>query len=372
MSYNLFELNQKGLPSLLEAVQDPGDWLRRRNEIKANWLEFIGGVPERVPVSYVVLGEEKESDHTRIHLVYDTVYGDKVPAYLLVPDPGVPGADKDGLRPAIMALHPTHEMGKANSATYSGAENRRYGVDLVSRGYIVLAPDALTAGERIYEGLTCFRSQPFYEKYPEWSTVAKNAVDHMQGVDLLCSLDTVKTDRIGAIGLSFGAYNAYFLAGLDERVRAFASICGFSPFYGDHRPTHWGIRHWYTHLPKVTEYLGRYEVPFEFHEIAALCAPTPAFYYYGQTDRIFPHWKAIGECMLELQKLYQFLEAGERFQAVMTAKEHDFPSEIRILAYAFLDQWLKDPHTDQEETLCANKEQMNKERLNKEKLNLAR
>lgn len=342
MSYNLYHLNRNGLPKLLDGIEDAEGWLRKKNEIKQRWLDVIGGVPDRVQVSYQIRSEEKEQDHTRIHLVYDTVYGDTIPAYLLIPDDHVSGKGEDGRRPAILALHPTNEFGKATISLPSGRENRRYGLELVSRGYIVLAPDALTAGERIYEGLPNFHSKPFYERHPEWSTVGKNIVDHMQGVDLLCSLAGVNADRIGAIGHSFGAYNAYFLAGIDERLKAIVSSCGFSPFYGDHRPTHWGVRGWYTHLPKITEWLSKYEVPFEFHEIAALAAPVPSFHYYGQSDSIFPHWKAIGECMAELYELYRFLEAGDRFEAVMTAKEHNFPPEIRAMAYTFLDRWLMD------------------------------
>lgn len=340
MSYNLYELNRQGLPKLLDGVKDTAGWLTKRSGIQRLWLDVIGGVPERPPVSWKLLSEQKERDHTRIHLVYSTAYGDTVPSYLLIPDDTVGGKDEDGRRPAVLALHPTHESGKENVALSSGRENRRYGLELVSRGYIVLAPDALTAGERIYNGLRSFHSSPFYEQHPEWSTVGKNTVDHMSGIDLLCSLDSVDASRIGVIGHSFGGYNAYFLAGLDDRIQAVVSSCGFSPFYGDHRPTHWGERNWYTHLPKITDYLSRYEVPFEFHEIAALAAPIPSFHYFGQSDSIFPHWKAIGECMAELYELYRFLEAGDRFQSVMTVREHDFPSEIRSMAYTFLDRYL--------------------------------
>ncbi|MDF2724580.1 MAG: dipeptidyl aminopeptidase, partial [Paenibacillus sp.] len=128
--------------------------------------------------------------------------------------------------------------------------------------------------------------------------------------------------------------------GMDDRIKAYVSSCGFSPFYGDHRPTHWGERNWYTHLPVVSEWLKHYEVPYEFHEIVALAAPIPAFHYYGQSDAIFPHWSAIGECMADLFTLYRFLGAGDHFEAVMTAREHNFPPEIRHMAYAFLDRYL--------------------------------
>lgn len=338
-SYNLYALNKNGLPALLDQeVETIEDWQEKRSRIEAIWLETMGGLPERVPVSYRILSETKEKDHTRIHLVYKTVYEDEVTAYLLVPD------DMDEMKklPAVMALHPTNDQGKDSVATSDGKENRTYGVELVSRGYVVLAPDALTSGERIYEGLESFRSRPFYEKHPEWSTVSKNIIDHQQGLDLLCSLHYIDSDRIGAIGHSFGGYNSFFLAGMDTRIRAFVCSCGFSPFYGDHRPTHWGERNWYTHLPKITEYLSQFQVPFDFHEIAALAAPIPAFYYYGQEDSIFPHWQAVAECMTELKSVYGLLDAEDRFHAVMTEGGHDFPPVIRKLSYEFLDRWLRE------------------------------
>lgn len=337
MSYNLYDLNRQGLPKLLDHVETKEQWQEKRRRIEEIWLETMGGLPEKVPVSYRIRSEKKEADHTRIHLTYKTVFEDEVTAYLLVPN-DLDGAEK---LPAVMALHPTNEQGKDSVATPQGKVNRMYGLELVSRGYVVLAPDALTSGERIYDGLQSFRSQPFYEKHPEWSTVGKNLIDHKQGLDMLCSMEYVDAGRIGVIGHSFGGYNSFFLAGLDDRIRAFVCSCGFSPFYQDRRPTHWGVRNWYTHLPKITEHLSQYQVPFDFHEIAALAAPIPAFYYYGQEDHIFPHWQSIAACMSELKQLYQLMNAEDQFHAVMTEGGHDFPTNIRKLSYEFLDHWLK-------------------------------
>jgi len=340
VSYTIFELYQDGIPKLLAGIDSRQAWEQKRQQIMQTWIYFIGGLPERVPLSYEVTGEEQEADHRRIHLIYETVYGDRVTAYLLVPAEHVPGKGADGRRPAVLAFHPTHESGKANVATPEGRENQRYGLELVSRGYVVLAPDALTAGERIYKGWDSFHNAPFYEEHPEWTSVGKNAIDHIHGIDLLCALKEVDPQRIGAIGHSFGGYNSYFLAGLDNRIKAIVNSCGFSPFTSDPRPTHWGVREWYTHLPKITECLGQHNVPFEFNEIAALAAPTPFFNYFAQGDLIFPHWQSIGDCMADLNELYTFLDSGDCFQSIMGVKDHNFPPEIRRIAYDFLDRWL--------------------------------
>ena len=340
-AYVLEELNRSGIPPLLDGIETAEDWERKREAIREIWLAEMGGLPERVPVEFSVGEEVDEGGHVRRHLRFKTVHGDEVTASLLLPKAVL---QENGKRwPAVLALHPTNAEGKDSVARKDGRKNRTYGYELAERGYVVLAPDAMTSGERIFEGLKSFRDKPFYEKHPEWSTVGKNIADHLQAVDLLVSLDYVDSERIGVIGHSFGGYNAYFLSSVDDRIRAVVSSCGVSPFTGENaRPEHWGVRNWYTHLPGITPQLERGVVPFEFHEIIALTAPRPFFNYSTQSDHIFPHWEPVGQCMADLYGLYQWMKAPEHFQSILGSGDHDFPPGIRELAYRFLDRWLKD------------------------------
>lgn len=338
MPYSLSELNRRGIPPLLQGIDSYKQWVEKISDIRRIWLEYLGELPAKVPVRLQIHAQSKQPGHTRLHVEYDTVYGDTVTAYILVPDEE---AGSLGY-PAVIALHPTHEQGKDRIALPNGGENRKYALELVERGYVVLAPDALTAGERIYTGRAAFDSELFYTQHPNWSTVAKNVIDHMHGVDVLCSLDYVNPLAIGAIGHSFGAYNAYFLGGMDERIKVVVSSCGFSPFTGDPYPQHWTYRNFpYTHLPKIAADLEQDQVPFDFHEIVALMAPTPFFSYAGQDDHIFPHWKSVAEGMLELSRLYRWLGKEDHFRSFIGAGGHDFPEEIRSLSYLFIDHWLK-------------------------------
>jgi dienelactone hydrolase len=338
--YLLAELNRDGIPPLLPngAKTTEGEWDAKRDAIRAVWHDYIGGLPPRVPTKYEVVSETPENDYVRQKIVYDTVHGDHVTAYLLIPN----SVRESGKRaPAVLALHGTGEPGKDSVASANG--KRPYGIELVSRGYVVLAPDALTSGDRIYPGLKYFRDAPFYKQHPTWTTVAKNITDHMQGVDLLAAHALVDPQRIGAIGHSFGAYNAFFLAGADPRIKAAVASCGFNPFTGSKTPGHWGVRNWYTHMPRITPDLDQGRVPFEFHEIAALAAPTPLFFYNAQSDAGVPHWKVVGDCMLDLRRLYVWMKEEERFVSVLGVGVHDFPEPIRKVSYDFLDRWLKSP-----------------------------
>lgn len=337
MAYSLSELHENGVPRLLEQIDSLEQWQRKREYIQSVWLEYIGGIPARQPVVWTECSSEHLEGHVRKHIRYSTAYKDEVTAFLLIPD-GI-AEDASASCSAILALHPTHAEGKRDTGTSEGRVNRQYGLELVMRGHIVLVPDTITAGERIYT--EPFMTAPFYGRHPKWTAVGKMIVDHMYGVDLLCQLPQVDPNRIGAIGHSLGGYNSFFLAGADTRIRAFVSSCGFSTFSGDPVPHRWGLRDWFSHIPRLTPDINQGFVPFEFNEIAALAAHTPALFWSGQQDRIFPNWQRISEAMQDVKSLYNWLGCGDRFTYVMGTEEHDFPPYIRELAYRFLDRWLK-------------------------------
>jgi dienelactone hydrolase len=339
--YQLSKLNKDGIPPLLKDIETKQQWESKKVKLRKIWLDVLGGLPDvRPEVGYRVISETRESNHVRKKIIFNTIDGDSVSAFLLIPNSGKISKKK---YPAILAMQQTSEVGKLAVATpyKENGTNRYYGLDLVLRGYVVLAPDDLTSGERIYPGEKYFHSAPFYEKYPEWTIIAKTIVDHMQAVDLLQHLDFVDKDKIGVIGHSFGGYNVFFQSSVDPRIKVVVSSCGLSPFTGDPNPSRWGVRDWYTHFPVMTKYLNRDSVPFEMNEIVALSAPIPMFFYSAQNDRIFPHWISIGETLKDIHSLYEWLGYESRFQFVIGAGEHDFPQEVRNWAYDFLDRYLK-------------------------------
>lgn len=336
MAYSLRQLNRRGVPPLLSGIASPADWERKRRKIVRTWKTCLGELPERKPPDYEVVSQTELGDHSRLHIHYGTAGGDRVSAYLLVPHDRPAG----GACPAVMALHPTIENGKDDIATAEGRANRRYGLELVQRGYVVLAPDTITAGERAAAPSEAYRTANFYAQYPHWTAIGKMLIDHQYGLDLLCAFPEADPNRIGAIGHSLGGYNSFFLAGLDDRIRAFVSSCGFCTFAGDPEPGRWGQRDWFSHMPRLSEDIAAGRVPFEFHELAALAAPIPAFYYSGQQDEIFPHWSAYSEGMAQLFELYGLLGRRDAFHYTLTNGGHDFPDAVRQMSYAFLDRHL--------------------------------
>jgi dienelactone hydrolase len=334
--YRLKNLTQEGIPDL----PNREEWNERKISVQKKWLKVIGGLPNLPDTNMTVLSTEEENDHTRVHVTYESYDQDTVPAYLLIPK------FKKERFPAVLALHPTLPDGKKAISLSGGKENRTYAYELVKKGYVVFAPDTITAGERIKENEEPFQSVSFYKKYPEWSAVGKMISDHQQALNVLCELEIVDKEKIGVIGHSLGGYNAIFLAAVDKRIKAIVCSCGFSTFTDDPELHRWGKRDWFSHIPSLSDDLHNGEVPFEWHEIAALAAPIPMFMWLNNNDPIFPHWEPIASAVEKLNNLYSSLGVDQHFYSLMGNKGHDFPPEIRNIAYGYIGRWLKGSDCD--------------------------
>lgn len=326
--YDLATLHREG-PAALPI----DDWSAGRAAILQRWLDVLGPMPDLIEPEHEVLEVHHEDDHVRHHIRYRTGDGDQVPALVLVPLDEPSGS-------GVLALHPTNATGKTDVATTAGRDGRRYGLDLVRQGHVVLAPDTITAGERIEPGDEPFHTARFVAAHPGVSPVAKMVADHRQGVSVLAGWPGVDPDRIGAIGHSLGAYNAWFLGGLDDRVRAVVSSCGFATFAGDSVLHRWGQRDWFSHFPVLSKDLDAGRVPFEFHEVMALVAPKPVMSWVATADRIFPNWVESTDGLNRVFDLYNALGHSDRFLTWVGHGPHDFPSPVSAVAYEFLARHL--------------------------------
>lgn len=321
-------------------LSDPSYWQARRHRILSKVEEVLGEFPPPVPVNYHVIREDRlEGNVIRQKIRYASNDGDTGSAYLLFPA----GAEVEAAKyPAVAALHQTVAEGKDEVVGISGNSRLKYGLELALRGYVVLAPDVLSAGERIFAGKKPYQTITFENRCPGWSMMGKMIYDHKQGIDFLATLRFVDIDKVGAVGHSLGGHNAFILAAFDERVKAAVSSCGFSPFAGDPTPERWGIRkEWFTYIPAVGSFLQKGEIPFDFNEIAAVIAPRAFFNWSTQSDRIFPHWESIGKAMLTIKEVFDALGVPENFTSLIGAGPHEFPDPIREMAYQWLDKQLK-------------------------------
>ncbi|MGE0126561.1 MAG: alpha/beta hydrolase [Blastocatellales bacterium] len=311
----------------LANIRTRAEWRKAREKILASMQLVMGELPKRKrpPVEIVRLETEDLPRFTRAKIKYLSEEGDYVPAYLLTPK------NLKRRAPAMLCLHQTVRIGKAEPVGLGGNPNLHYAKELAERGYVCIAPDYPYLGENNFD--------PYKHGYI--SCTMKGIWNHMRAVDVLQSLPEVNPNRIGSIGHSLGGHNTLFVAAFDQRIKAMVTSCGFTSFkkYYNGDLTGWAGKRY---MPLIAEKYGKdpARMPFDFSDILIALAPRPLFINAPLGDTNF-EVSGVKDCVDVAAPVYEkVFKAKERLVAVYPDAGHDFPAEIRNQAYRFLDQWL--------------------------------
>jgi dienelactone hydrolase len=311
-------------------IKTVADWEIRRRHILANMQLAMGPLPDRTKLAPLGLREleaVKSGDVFRKKIEYTTEPGYRLRAYLFVP----PRADGQKL-PTVLCLHQTTKIGKEEPAGLGGNPNLHYALHLAQRGYVTLAPDYPSFGERDYD---------FDSSHGYVSGTMKAIWDNMRGIDLLAGLEEVDGERIGCIGHSLGGHNTMFTAVFDTRIKALVSNCGFTRFhkYYEGKLAGWTSARYMPRIASVYENKPD-SVPFDFTEIVAAFAPRPFLTSSPVRDSNF-EVSGVRETITAAMPIYKLYGKPDNLQANYPDSEHDFPAEAREVAYRFFDRHLK-------------------------------
>ncbi len=309
-------------------VTNEREWKMRHDHILENMQLVMGPMPSErncVPLDMKVTEEVKLPKFVRKKITFAVEAGDRVPAYLFIP------TNLAGKAPAMLCLHQTTSIGKAEPAGLGGKANLCYALELAERGYVTLAPD--------YPGFGDYKIDPYAMGYD--SATMKGIWNHKRAVDLLQSLPDVDPERIGAIGHSLGGHNTLFVGAFDPRLKVLVSSCGFCSFatyYGGDL-TGWSHK---GYMPKIAQIYNKdpRKMPFDFTEVLAVLAPRPVFINAPEHDANFS-MKGVDECVDAARPVYALFHAADNLVVAHPDSEHDFPPEVRQTAYAFIDRVLK-------------------------------
>lgn len=290
----------------------------------------MGPLPlnKHVDLNVKIIDSLIEEDHSRYTIYFTVAENEVLPALLYIPH-------KKGKLPAMLVLHGTDALGKKVLSGESPKRNRAYAKELAQRGYVVIAPDYPSFGDlKDYD----------FEKDRYASGTMKGIFDHMRCIDLLQSRAEVDPERIGVIGHSLGGHNAIFVAAFDPRIKVIVSSCGWTlmshynigsdKFGGRLGP--WAQTRY---MPLIRDKYELKKVPFEFDEVIATLAPRPFYSNSPKGDANFDV-KGVEKGMLNITKAYQSFHAEDQLQVRYPDAGHDFPPEVRLDAYKFIDKAL--------------------------------
>ncbi len=317
---------------------DLSRWERDRLEVRKTLIGLMGDLPARPdPAKVRVVSREDRGDFILEKIEFHNGADAMVPGYVMLPK--TPAGTAPGRRPAIMLLH--EHGGSKDSVCLNVAARDHAGTQLVKKGYVVAAIDGYFHGERIGRG----PAGKIEERAAQEMSLSKinlwlgRTLWGMQVRDEQCLLDylstrpEIDTNQIGATGMSMGSTRSWWLAAVDERVKAIVGVVCFT------RLTEL-IQHGYMRAHGIYYFVPGMLRHFDTEAIHALVAPRPHLELSGDQD---PGAPVDGVETLEgkVGQMYRLYGKPDNFRSVVWAKTgHEYLPEMRERMIAWFEQHL--------------------------------
>jgi dienelactone hydrolase len=359
-SYQTLGVDGNNLPIFYQQLKDkltfPLSWNSGKYTNFNNWRKTArnkvleGTLPFSDNTSFIpqVIDEQDQGSYIARKVVFNITAESRVLALVLVPK-------GKGPFPAVLLLHdhgamfdigkekmiaPWGDEAKSKSAKawsdkyFSG---RFVGNELATRGYVVLAVDALGWGDR--GGIKYENQQALASNLLNMGTSLAGVMVHedIRSADFLASLPEVDKSRVGVVGFSMGAYRAWQVAALSDSIKAGVAVCWMTTTKGVMVPGNNVLRgqsSFYMTNPGLVNYL-------DYPDVATIAAPKPMLFYNGDADSLFPV-DSVKDAYGKMHQVWQSQKADDKLETkIWPALGHVFVKEEQEEAFQWLDRWLQ-------------------------------
>lgn len=329
-------------------IKDFSEW---KDTARKKVLECMM-TPPPAPKSYdmTVIGEERRDGYTARKIEFNLSDFYRVRAYVLVPD-------GKGPFPAVNLLHDHGAhlyIGKEkmirpfddDSLVIADAdkwvadlyEGQFLGDYLARHGYVVFSTDAPMWGERgRKEGVDRNKYDIIAGNMMMYGRdlSAFMTYDDIASTDFLATLPEVDSSRIACAGCSMGAYRAWMLAALSDKIAASAAVCWMVTTdvqmtwkYG--RKENGGFANC---IPALRQYL-------DYPHIASLACPKPALFINGTQDKLFKV-PGVEKAFKIMHDVWDSQKAGQNLETELWPIPHSCGVKAQQRVLEFFDKHLK-------------------------------
>lgn len=329
-------------------IKDFSEW---KDTARKKVLECMM-TPPPAPKSYdmTVIGEERRNGYTARKIEFNLSDFYRVRAYVLVPD-------GKGPFPAVNLLHDHGAhlyIGKEkmirpfddDSLVIADAdkwvadlyEGQFLGDYLARHGYVVFSTDAPMWGERgRKEGVDRNKYDIIAGNMMMYGRdlSAFMTYDDIASADFLATLPEVDPSRIACAGCSMGAYRAWMLAALSDKIAASAAVCWMVTTdvqmtwkYG--RKENGGFANC---IPALRQYL-------DYPHIASLACPKPALFINGTQDKLFKV-PGVEKAFKIMHDVWDSQKAGQNLETELWPIPHSCGVKAQQRVLEFFDKHLK-------------------------------
>ena len=311
-------------------IKTKDELLKRQAELKKTMWEAVGPFPEKTPLNVKITGTFKKDGYHVENLIYESLPGFYVTASLFIPEKIRKPA------PAILFCS-GHSTGVYRLPNY-----QRPLLNLVKKGFVVLAIDPIGQGERLQysdsekgdlllDNSTMEHSYPSTQVFLTGKSIARYFIwDGIRGIDYLVSRKEVDAKRIGVHGLSGGGTQTAFISALDERVAASAPAC------------------YITSYKRLIESVGVQDGEQNFYhgiengidhaDFIEIRAPKPTLIMATTND--FFSIQGARETYAEAKRIYELSGKSDNIEIVEDIHHHGYTIKNREALYAFFQKHL--------------------------------
>jgi dienelactone hydrolase len=313
-------------------------WERERIDVRRTLVKLLGDLPARPdPAKVKVVATEDRGEFTLERIEFHNGADARVPGYVMIPKSNA-GAGP-ARRPCIVLLH--EHGGSKDSVCLDIKARDHAGTQLVQKGYIVAAIDGYFHGERIGRGPAGAvenksAQEMSFSKINLWlgrTLWGMQVRDEQCLLDYLATRSDIDPDKIGASGMSMGSTRSWWLAAVDERVKAIVGVVCFTRYTEL-------IEHGYMRAHGIYYFVPGLLQHFDTEAIHALVAPRPHLELSGDQD---PGAPVDGVETLErkLGQIYRLYGQPGNFRSVVWNKTgHEYLPEMRERMIAWFEQHL--------------------------------
>ncbi|MEM8966609.1 MAG: acetylxylan esterase [Bacteroidota bacterium] len=315
------------------------DWKDYQQSVRNKLQQIIGLFPEKTPLNSRVTGILDRPDFTVEKIAYESQPGFFVTAALFLP------TNLTKKAPAVVYC-----SGHTSLAFRSDTYQTKI-INLVRKGFIVLAFDPVGQGERMqypdesgqssqiggpthehsYVGAQCFMTGSSLAKYMIW--------DGIRSVDYLLSRPEVDPQRIGITGRSGGGTQTALIAAFDDRIYAAAPEAYITRL--DILLKTRGPQDAEQNLP----YFAQQQL--DLADLLITRAPKPTLII--STTRDFFSIEGARQSYSEIKHAYKALDNESNINMSEDDSTHASTTKNREAMYAFFQDYLQNPGNSDEE-----------------------
>lgn len=312
----------------LADIKDLKTWEQKRKQYREQLFEMLGlsPLPPKTDLKPEITGKIESDGFIVENITFQSRPGLYVTGNLYRP------LKQQGKVPAILYVC-GHGGVKKNGISYGNKVHyQHHGEWFARNGYVCLTIDTLQLGE--IEGLHhgTYREGMWWWLSRGYTPAGVEAWNCIRALDYLQSRPEVDGEKLGVTGRSGGGAYSWWIAALDERIKAAVPVAGITNL--KNYVIDGAVEGHCDCMFMVNTY------QWDYAQVAALVAPRPLLISNTDKDSIFP-LDGVVDVYNSTMKIYELYGVPEHLGLQITEGPHKDTQELRIHAFRWFNHYLK-------------------------------